>query len=34
VPSLRPYGFFVSPDNKIVVVDPATRQVVRIISQQ
>ena len=34
VPSLRRYGYFVSPDNKIVIVEPTTRQVVRIISQQ
>ena len=33
VPSLRRYGYFVSPDNKIVIVEPATRQVVRIIGQ-
>ena len=34
VPSLRRYGYFVSPDNKIVIVEPATRQVMRIIAQQ
>lgn len=34
VPSLRRYGYFVSPDNKIVIVEPGTRQVVRIIAQQ
>ncbi|GAC1329523.1 MAG: hypothetical protein NVSMB26_05900 [Beijerinckiaceae bacterium] len=34
VPSLRAYGYFVSPDNKVVIVDPASRQVVRILSQQ
>jgi hypothetical protein len=34
VPSLRPFGYFVSPDNKVVIVDPASRQVVRILSQQ
>lgn len=32
VPALRGYGFFVSPDEKIVIVDPATRVVVRILS--
>jgi Protein of unknown function (DUF1236) len=30
-PSLSRYAYFVSPDNKIVIVDPATRQVMRII---
>jgi Protein of unknown function (DUF1236) len=30
-PGLRRYAYFVSPDNKIVIVDPATRQVMRII---
>ena len=33
VPSLRRFAYFVSPNNKIVVVDPATRQVVRILEQ-
>jgi hypothetical protein len=33
VPALRRYAYFVSPDNKIVIVDPATRQVMRIISR-
>ena len=33
VPALRRYAYFVSPNNKIVVVDPATRQVVRILEQ-
>ena len=32
-PSLSRYAYFVSPDNKIVIVDPATRQVMRIISR-
>ena len=32
-PALRRYAYFVSPDNKIVIVDPATRQVMRIISR-
>jgi Protein of unknown function (DUF1236) len=32
VPSLRGYAYFISPDEKIVIVDPATRQVLRIIS--
>ena len=30
--SLARYGFFVSVDNKVVVVDPATRTVVRIFN--
>ena len=33
VPTLSRYAYFVSPDNKIVIVDPATRQVLRIISR-
>jgi hypothetical protein len=33
VPTLSRYAYFVSPDNKIVIVDPATRQVMRIISR-
>ena len=30
--ALAKYGYFVSVDNKIVVVDPATRTVVRILN--
>ena len=33
VPALSRYAYFVSPDNKIVIVDPATRQVMRIIAR-
>ena len=33
-PSLERYGFFVSVDHKIVVVDPRTRTVVRILDQK
>ncbi len=33
VPALSRYAYFVSPDNKIVIVDPTTRQVMRIISR-
>jgi|RhiMethySRZTD1v2_1073278.scaffolds.fasta_scaffold3345719_1 uncharacterized protein DUF1236 len=33
VPVLRRYTYFVSPSNKIVVVDPATRKVVRILDR-
>lgn len=33
-PSLERYGFFVSVDHKIVVVDPRTRVVVRILDQK
>ena len=32
-PRLRRYASFVSPDNKVVVVDPATRVVVRILDR-
>jgi hypothetical protein len=32
-PALRRYAYFVSPDNKIVIVDPATRQVMSVISR-
>jgi hypothetical protein len=32
-PSLDHYAFFVSVDHKIVVADPATRIVVRILDQ-
>ncbi|MDP4021054.1 hypothetical protein Q8W71_00325 [Methylobacterium sp. NEAU 140] len=32
-PSLRRYGYFVAPGNKVVVVDPATRAVVRILDR-
>jgi hypothetical protein len=32
-PSLSRYAYFVSPDNQIVIVDPATRQVMRVISR-
>ena len=33
---LRPgrfYGYFVSPDNKVVIFEPGTRRVARIISR-
>jgi hypothetical protein len=33
---LRPgssYGYFVSPDNKVVVIEPSTRRVARVISR-
>lgn len=33
LPSLRRYAYFVSPDSKIVVVEPTTRQVVRILNR-
>ena len=33
-PSLERYAFFVSVDHKIVVVDPRTRVVVRILDQK
>jgi hypothetical protein len=33
VPALSRYAYFVSPDNKIIIVDPATRQVMRVISR-
>lgn len=33
-PSLERFGFFVSVDHKIVVVDPRTRTVVRILDQK
>jgi hypothetical protein len=33
VESLNRYAYFVSPDDKIVIVDPASRQVMRIISR-
>ena len=33
VAGLSRYAYFVSPDNKIVIVDPATREVMRIISR-
>ena len=33
-PSLERYAFFVSVDRKIVVVDPRTRVVVRILDQK
>lgn len=32
-PSIERYRYFVSPDNKIVLVEPQTRQVVRIIDR-
>lgn len=32
-PRLRRFGYFVAPGDKIVVVDPATRAVVRILDQ-
>ena len=32
-PRLRRYGYFVAPGNKVVVVDPATRAVVRILDR-
>lgn len=32
VPGLRRFAYFISPDNKIVIVDPATRVVARILS--
>lgn len=32
-PRLRRYASFVSPDNKVVVVDPITRTVVRILDR-
>src|SRR4051812_13661860 len=33
VQGLSRYAYFVSPDDKIVIVDPASRQVMRIISR-
>ena len=33
VQGLSRYAYFVSPDDKIVIVDPTTRQVMRIISR-
>ena len=33
VSGLNRYAYFVSPDDKIVIVDPTTRQVMRIISR-
>ena len=33
VQGLSRYAYFVSPDDKIVIVDPATRQVMRIITR-
>ena len=33
VQGLNRYAYFVSPDDKIVIVDPTTRQVMRIISR-
>ena len=33
-PLLERYGFFVSVDHKIVIVDPRTRTVVRILDQK
>jgi hypothetical protein len=33
VSGLNRYAYFVSPDDKIVIVDPASRQVMRIISR-
>ena len=33
-PRLQRLGYFLSPDDKIVVVEPRTRQVVRIIDQR
>ncbi len=33
-PLLERYGFFVSVDRKIVIVDPRTRTVVRILDQK
>ena len=32
-PRLRRYGYFVAPGDKVVVVDPATRAVVRIFDR-
>ena len=32
-PNLRRYGYFVAPGDKVVVVDPATRAVVRILDR-
>jgi len=32
-PNLARYAYFLSPDHKIVIVDPDTREVLRIISQ-
>ena len=33
VPALNRYAYFVAPDEKIVIVDPATRQVMRVINR-
>jgi hypothetical protein len=33
VPALRGYSYFVSPSNKIVVVEPMERRVVRVLDQ-
>lgn len=33
VPALRRYSYFVSPSNKIVVVDPLERRVVRVLDR-
>lgn len=33
-PRLRGFGYFVAPGDKIVVVDPATRAVVRILDRE
>jgi hypothetical protein len=33
VPALRRYSYFVSPSNKIVVVEPVERRVVRVLDQ-
>ncbi|MEA2834657.1 MAG: hypothetical protein QOG66_2859 [Methylobacteriaceae bacterium] len=33
VPALRRYSYFVSPSNKIVVVDPLERRVVRVLER-
>jgi hypothetical protein len=33
IPALRRYSYFISPSNKIVVVDPLERRVIRILDQ-
>jgi hypothetical protein len=33
IPALRRYSYFVSPSNKIVVVDPLERRVVRVLER-
>jgi hypothetical protein len=33
VPALSRYAYFISPEDKIVIVDPATRQVMSVISR-